>query len=600
MAITVTDFNVSYQLHSGFFKITDVQDYAPGASLSDLTGRLKITAPSGIVYDNLLGDADIELQTSRINSTDIGIPMLSSGTPEVGLYTFEYVVTDVSIPVTTATLVKTFNYSYSKPTATNEATVDCLSPNLKGEDTTNYLVNGLTPIDRESIASTVSADKEIRLSGEKSGWLKTGDKLDIRSGSNEGEYTVSSVDYDLVTNETVIVVLEALLDSTTEGTLVKRKSTIYFVSVPGVAPGVSYLKTVDTDTFYSQTQSFSYEAVVFYDYGSGFTISDSFYSHDSIDVDCDQNLCEIFCCINAVYSEYIKYKCVNPTLAKMALDRYLIVTSHLTSLRTALECGDSAAVTSLTTQIKDVAQCNSDCSCESGDPILITGLGGSGSVVVASTNNGIDVVSTVNGSITTYTLSLDDSIVNKLDTIEPNTTTSIISSNGTVDVTDNISGGNTEYDLSVDPGVQPIELMAFDVTIDNISIGSATFTVDNVVIQNESNFTDAVTVALENTIPSTNVQAFKIEDFQVAGSENDTYKAFVEVTYTKGLFSPMYQIPSSTTYDISSLVYAVPRISVKESGKIEFVLLGNYNEPFTIGNFAGYFSEVKLNIKIVE
>ncbi len=594
MAITVTDFNVSYQLHSGFFKITDVQDYAPGASLSDLTGRLKITAPSGVVYDNLLGDADIELQTSRINSTDIGIPMLSSGTPEVGLYTFEYVVTDASIPVTTATLVKTFNYSYSKPTATNEATVDCLSPNLKGEDTTNYLVNGLTPIDRESIASTVSADKEIRLSGEKSGWLKTGDKLDIRSGSNEGEYTVSSVDYDLVADETVIVVLEALLDSTTEGTLVKRKSTIYFVSVPSVAPGVSYLKTVDTDTFYSQTQSFSYEAVVFYDYGSGFTISDSFYSHDSIDVDCDQNLCEIFCCINAVYSEYIKYKCVNPTLAQLALDRYLIVTSHLTSLRTALECGDSSAVTSLTNQIKDVAQCNSDCSCESGDPILITGLGGSGSVVVASTNNGIDVVKTVNGSITTYTLSLDDSIVNKLDTIEENTTTSIISSNGTVSFTQTPSGNNTEYDLSVATGVAPTELMVLKLQLDyDWSTGIRTFTPLDTTIQNPSNLQEPTTFTELTAVNPWDLYTLRISGFQVA--TNNTYK--VDVSSYRQEYAPGGVVSSNSSDQTYSGLVLDPNITQLSDGSFDLVFTNNTGSYQTKGGF-GQYSKIYLTIKI--
>lgn len=595
MAITVTDFNVSYQLHSGFFKITDVQDYAPGASLTDLTGRLKITAPSGVVYDNLLGDADIDLQTSRVNSTDIGIPMLSSGTPEVGLYTFEYVVTDASIPVTTATLVKTFNYSYSKPTATNEATVDCLSPNLKGEDTTNYLVNGLTPIDRESIASTVSLSKEIRLSGEKSGWLKTGDKLDIRSGSNEGEYTVSSVDYDLVTDETVIVVLEDLSDSTTEGTLVKRKSTIYFVSVPSVAPEVSYLKVVDTNTFYSQTQSFSYEAVVFYDYGSGFTISDSFYSHDSIDVDCDQNLCEIFCCINAVYSEYIKYKCVNPTLAKIALDRYLIVTSHLTSLRTALECGDSSTVTSLTTQIKDVAQCNSDCSCESGDPILITGLGGSGSVVVASANNGIDVVSTVNGSITTYTLSLDKSITDKLDKIESNTTTSIISSNGTVSFTQTPSGNNTEYDLSVATGVAPTELMVLKLQLDYDWSSPRTFTPLDTTIQNPSNLQEPTLFSEVGLTNPPNLYTLRVSGFQVA--TNATYKVDMDYYYQE--YAPVGIVSSNSTENVYQGLVLDPQIVQLGDGFFDIVFKDTEGVYIAHGLFNQY-SKVYLTIKIYE
>lgn len=599
MAITVTDFNVSFQLHSGTFKITDVQDYSP-ASLSNITGRLKITAPSGVVYDNLLGDADITLSTSRINSTTISIPMLSSGTPEVGLYTFEYVATDASLPTTTATLIKTFNYSYSKPTATNTATVDCLSPNLKGEDTTNYLVNGLTPIDRVSIASTVASSKQIRISGEKSGWLKSGDKLDIRSGSNEGEYTVSTVDYDLVNNETVIVVLEVLVDSTAEGTLVKRRSTIYFVSVPSVSPEVSYQKVVDTNTFYSQTQSFSYEAVVFYDYGSGFTISDSFYSHDSIEVDCDQNLCEIFCCVNAVYSEYVKYKGVNTTLATLALDRYLIVASHLASLRTALECGNSEAVTSLTNQIKEVAQCNSDCSCESGDPILITGLGGSGSVIVASSNNGIDVVSTVDGSITTYTLSLNESIIDKLDTIEPNTTTTIVSTDGSVTFTKDTSGNNTEYNLSVPSAIQPQEMMVFKVEMDYDFSSNPpvprSYTPKDVTIQNASNLqAPTVNDFVESAVNIWDVYGVTVSNFQSVA--NSTYKVTVDSYFQE--YSPAGVLDSDSTDSTFSGLSVTPSVVQVSSGAFELRfkdVLGNY---LAKGSF-GTYSKIYLTIKIYE
>ena len=597
MSLTTTNFNIAFSLASDpmEFKVTDIEDYASqSVALADIKGKIKVTAPSGVVYD---GTLDIDGSVSRINTTTILVPLLSSGTPEVGLYTFDYEATD---GVDTVTARKTFSYSYSKPTATNQATVDCLSPELTGSDTTNYLVNALTPVDRLSIVGVDTGNNTISVAGEKVAFVVQGDTFSIiNSSGNDGDYTVTGVEYDQVTDTTVITVA-SITDATIDGTVVTRKTTLFFPSVLQLPPLVGYETTLSTNSFYSQTHEFLFDTKAYYQYTNGISIVDSFSSSDELDVDCDVRLCDIFCCINATFNEYIKYKDANNTqLAAIELERYVLATSHLAALRTAFECGDSAAVDNLVTQIKKVAQCNSDCSCSDGDPAPITGLGGGTTTVVQSSGNGIEVASNTAGNTTTYTLSLSQSILDDISNAAA--TSSVISSDGSLVVTSNTVGDNTEYDVTLPPGtpiVPPKETMAFDVTIDNISVGSATFTVDNIVIQNESNFTNAVTVALDNTTPTTNVQAFNVENFQVAG--NDTYKAFVEVTYTKGLFSPMYGIPSSTRYDINSFVYAVPRISVKESGKIEFVLLGTNNEPFTIGNFAGFFSEVKLNIKIVE
>ena len=373
MALTTTDFNVSFLLggSSKVFKFTDITDYSSqGVALSAITGRIKITAPSGIVYDNLdpadpsdpaAAAADIIGSASRVSSTSINVPLLSGGTPEVGLYTFEYKATDGS---DTVTKIKTFTYSYTKPKATNQLTADCLSPELKGADTTNYLVNAVTPKDRFNISAASSSANTFSVSGDKVGFFTVGNKFDVISSTgNNGQYAITGVNY-VQSSDTTVVSVASVSNNASDGTIVQRRTTLYFTSVPGIEPLVGYSSILSTNSFYSQLQSFSFEAHVLYDFGGGFSVSDSFDSSDSINVDCDDNLCDVFCSINSVFGEYMKYKSTNKTLADLALERYILVTSHLASLRTAYECGDATAVTKLTEQIKDVAQCNDDkCDC---------------------------------------------------------------------------------------------------------------------------------------------------------------------------------------------------------------------------------------------
>jgi len=223
MALTTTDFNVSFLLGGSpkVFKFTDITDYtSQSVALADVTGRIKITAPSGVnVYDNLSGSADITGSTSRVNTTSINVPLLSGGTPEVGLYTFEYRAT---VGSDTVSKIKTFTYSYTKPKATNQLTADCLSPELKGSDTTNYLVNAVTPNDRFAISAASSSANTFSVSGEKVGFFTVGNKFDvIGSTGNNGQYTITGVNYDQSLDTTVVSVAN-VSNNEGDGTIVKR------------------------------------------------------------------------------------------------------------------------------------------------------------------------------------------------------------------------------------------------------------------------------------------------------------------------------------------------------------------------------------------
>lgn len=603
MALTSTKLNISFSLDSSpkEFVFTDVTDYAAqSVTASDISGSIKVTAPSGVVYSGLPDDIDIlplagGYFPGRINKNTILVPLLSDGTPEIGLYTFEYTATD---GVDTVTYTKSVNFTYVKPTASINSVYDCLSPSLSTEDTTNYLYGAINPSDRFNVAAADIVGNTFSISGEKSAFVRVGDTFSIISSTgNDGDYTVTSVAYNQILDQTIVGVA-SVVDGTADGVLVTRKAQIFYPAVLGVDPLVGYTKKLETSVFYTNTHEFKYDTKSFYDLTDGVSIVDSNTDNQEIDIQCDVRLCEIFCCISSKFNEYLTYKSrSNKTLAEYALDEYIVATSHLAALRTAFECGKSAEVTALTEQIKEITKCSGDCSCEDGSPVLVTGLGGGTTTVVASAGDGIEVAAVTAGSTTTYTLSLSAAI--KADIAAGAKTTTVSAGTG-ITVTATPSGDNTDYEVALASTPEDIrEWLAFDIEITPTAAGAATFAVSNEVLQSglAANLKTGVTVAYENTTPVVSTQALKIENFQTAA--NTTYKAFVEVVYAKYKLNPFVGTPSTDRYDIGVL-FPISKISVKESGKIEFVLLKNDSIPYTIDDIYNLFTSVKLNVKIVQ
>ena len=365
----------------------------------------------------------------------------------------------------------------------------------------------------------------------------------------------------------------------------------------GLNPLLGYSKKLSTGIFYDKTQEFKYVTKGFYDYGDGVSVVDYFTDSTELDIKCDVRLCEVFCCINSVFKEYIGLKSRNKTLADIALEKYILATSHLSSLKQAFECGESAAVDSLVSEIKKVTSCTDDCSCSDTKPTLITGLGAGGSTsVVASGGNGVNVSSSVSGDTTTYTLTLSQAI---LDDIANVGNTSTVVGDSTITVTPVTSGTNTQYSLSVNPPadiIAPIELMAFNV---EANFKASSFTTSNIVVQNEKNFTkNNLTVADGNPGKADwYQQVITVSNFQ--STTNSTYKAFVSNTYAEGSYSQWVGTPSSKRYaGTSSIIYS-NSITEKNDGSFSFVLSDQIRREIVSRGTAGE-SIFKFNIQIIE
>lgn len=132
------------------FKFTDTTDYS-SIDINDVVGgvlRIEVLESSFLVYNNTdFNNPDIDPSTSLQSLIEVLLPKDSSGNIIEGTYKVTYTVRvdDGVDPAYDVDVEKEFEYKYKSPVVKLEKTVDCITPLLKSNDVTNYVVNGKSP-----------------------------------------------------------------------------------------------------------------------------------------------------------------------------------------------------------------------------------------------------------------------------------------------------------------------------------------------------------------------------------------------------------------------------------------------------------------------
>jgi hypothetical protein len=149
MAITSTSFKLFFRLDSApkVFQVEDTTDYSlQGANNADIVGLITIVGPDGETYytNTDVANPDVTKSTSDLNSTVISLPLLADGSVEPGQYVVTYRAVDTS-DSSFSEVTKTVEFCYKSPSVSLDVTADCISPLLASTDTSNYIVDGVTP-----------------------------------------------------------------------------------------------------------------------------------------------------------------------------------------------------------------------------------------------------------------------------------------------------------------------------------------------------------------------------------------------------------------------------------------------------------------------
>lgn len=194
-----------------------------------------------------------------------------------------------------------------------------------------------------------------------------------------------------------------------------RVHTIFFPAVLQLADLVGSGTILQTSTFYTNEHSSKVESTLTYAF-TGYSVSDVVSGTAIIDVVCDAQLCDIYCCISAEWNRYLSFKTTNKSQSNIHLNNWMKMLDAAGQIGIALTCGKTTDINNLTSFILELGNCQVGCGCADGDPVPVVGLGGLGSVNVAvsTCGNGIIVTSSTVGGITTYQVCLSTSIVNKV------------------------------------------------------------------------------------------------------------------------------------------------------------------------------------------
>ena len=309
-----------------------------------------------------------------------------------------------------------------------------------------------------------------------------------------------------------------------------------------------------------------------------FDIANSMYVIDEvsgskfIEVACDGDLCDIYCCIRSQYMKWQDAKGINNVRAAAELAKFKQITSIAEMVAIALKCSKSSHISEYVAEILKIAECDSGCGCADGEPQLVTGLSITGDDVVVLAGNGIDVQPSSGGGTTSYTVGIELGITKKLDSV----TNAVVTAGDNVTVTES---------TSTDPGnaleTKTYEVAATDTIVESLFVRArltfSFFTSPTITILDQKKYGTLFTSV-------TQTETSFITNAQEPASWGANYASFLISNFgnTGDLFIyPEVMITQSTKYGANPLISGGDILSFPFKAQIVGLLTQQFELRFT-------------------
>lgn len=194
-----------------------------------------------------------------------------------------------------------------------------------------------------------------------------------------------------------------------------RTHTLYFPagSAGFGSPITSTGATIPTSVFYPGTQTTSISTTLSYVFADGLVVQDLVSGSKAFLVDC-KDVCNIMCCIINFESQMTSMRTSN---YQKYLDdfryQWTEIMGYVGMIRLAISCGDPADVSGYLQKIKDIANCTDACCTAADNFAPVQGLGAI-NVIVQSGGLPVVVTAVVAAGTTTYTITLSDAFIAKV------------------------------------------------------------------------------------------------------------------------------------------------------------------------------------------
>ena len=173
---------------------------------------------------------------------------------------------------------------------------------------------------------------------------------------------------------------------------------MYYPADAGASPSVVNASILEVTTFYTGQQVAKLSSAKTWDYSSKvssqtitsttvgdsagtFTleIQDTVTDRIEIDVEVNNNICSLYCCLNE-FGEKLQASKSRPSEYARLLDIAGTVAFYYQSIAAAYDCSKTANVNLWVEEIRALVGCSDDCACDDGAPVQISPLseGGAG------------------------------------------------------------------------------------------------------------------------------------------------------------------------------------------------------------------------------
>jgi hypothetical protein len=416
------DLKTTYRLDltTEKFYFEDITPYVgEGIALSNVEGIFTVTDPTGAkIYENIDFSDPVDLRAFEITGVNQGSKTftieedidfkLAAGT------TFE--ITDSTGNNGTYTIV-----SFTAVASESVITVAETIPDATVDGDVNYFIFPPVEVPKDAAGNLILGIYTIKFT------------IQVVGGVQPGIYSITKT-FDFCYEAPIVSITQAISCACSEltstdttdysqlatGTINETVTRVHTIVPPagsGLSNTVGSTAVLVATPISTKTWATTISTTVLYEYDDEFFIQDLLTGSEEIVVNCDQSLCDAFCCIAKLEQDYQNALTLNLNTADTLYQKLVEVTIYMVLFSSALTCGRGDDATDYFNQILEISNCEPGCSCDSPDPTVIVPTcavaAGGTTVVVAGTK--ITVTSNVVGDTTTYTVSIDATTSAKID-----------------------------------------------------------------------------------------------------------------------------------------------------------------------------------------
>lgn len=153
-----------------------------------------------------------------------------------------------------------------------------------------------------------------------------------------------------------------------------RELKVTFPSDVSASPITTSNTSLVLTSFYTNTQQVDLSLTLNYVF-TNFDVQTKVTAHEDVEVNCDSNLCDLYCCLQKLYEKMEYARCKDRTDYNFLEEKYRRALYLASLIKNAESCAKNADINKYISDLKEITNCNGDCNCNGQTSQNITSTG---------------------------------------------------------------------------------------------------------------------------------------------------------------------------------------------------------------------------------